>query len=77
MLISGWTGTEAAATLFLMEHRDIQFSVVQTANPVGWKWTVQLDATRTRSGVSPSMKAAIFDAQRKIDKELKRPRPGT
>jgi hypothetical protein len=38
---------------------------------------VQLDATRSKSGVSPSMKAAIFDAQRKIDKELKRPKPDT
>jgi hypothetical protein len=27
--------------------------------------------------VFPSMKAAIFDAQRKIDKELKRPKPDT
>jgi hypothetical protein len=60
-----------------MEYRDIRFSVVQTANPTGFKWTVQLDATRTRSGVSHSMKAAIFDAQRKINKELKRTGPDT
>jgi hypothetical protein len=54
-----------------MQHRDIQFSVVQTANPTGFKWTVQLDATRTRSGVSYSMKSAISDAQKKIDRALK------
>jgi hypothetical protein len=53
-----------------MQHRDIQFSVVQTANPTGFKWTVQLDATRTSSGLSHSMKAAIFAAQRKIDRAL-------
>jgi hypothetical protein len=60
-----------------MQYRDIQFIVVQTANPTGFKWTVQLDAIRTRSGVSYSMKAAISDAQRKIDKALGvgRPKP--
>ena len=57
-----------------MEHKGIQFSVVQTANPTGFRWSVQLDATRTRSGVSYSMKAAILDAQRKIDKELGSPK---
>jgi hypothetical protein len=53
-----------------MQYRDIQFSVVQTANPTGFKWTVELDARRTRSGLSYSMKTAVLDAQRKIDKEL-------
>jgi hypothetical protein len=54
-----------------MQHKDIQFRVVQTANPTGFKWTVQLDAIRTSSGLSHSMKAAISAAQRKIDKELR------
>ncbi|HEY0568027.1 MAG TPA: hypothetical protein VGD13_07850 [Xanthobacteraceae bacterium] len=54
-----------------MQHKDIQFSVVQTANPTGFKWTVQLDAERTRSGVSYSMKSAILDAQKKIERALK------
>jgi len=54
-----------------MQHKDIQYCIVQTANPTGWKWTVQFDPNRTRSGVSYSMKAAILDAQRKIDKELR------
>jgi hypothetical protein len=54
-----------------VQYNGIEYQVVQTANPTGWKWTVQLDATRTRSGTSYSMKSAVFDAQRKIDKELK------
>ena len=54
-----------------MEYKGIQYRVVQTANPTGFRWTVQLDATRTRSGVSYSMKAAVLDAQRKIDRALK------
>jgi hypothetical protein len=54
-----------------VEYKGIQYRVVQTANPTGFRWTVQLDATRTRSGVSYSMKAAVLDAQRKIDRALK------
>jgi hypothetical protein len=54
-----------------MEYRSIQYQVVQTANPTGFKWTVQLDAARTRTGVSPTKGSAIADAQRKIDKVLR------
>jgi hypothetical protein len=54
-----------------MEYRSIQYQVVQTANPTGFKWTVHLDAGRTRSGESYSMKSAILDAERAIDKALR------
>ncbi len=53
-----------------MQYKGIEYQVVQTANPTGWKWTVQLDATRTRSGTSYSMKSAVLAAQRKIDDGL-------
>lgn len=53
-----------------MQYKGIEYQVVLTANPTGWKWTVQLDATRTRSGTSYSMKSAVLEAQRRIDKEL-------
>ena len=54
-----------------MQYKAIEYQVVRTANPTGWKWIVQLGATRTRIGASYSMKSAVLDAQRKIDKELK------
>jgi hypothetical protein len=53
-----------------MQYKDIEYQVVRTANPTGWKWTVQLDAMRARSGTSHSMKSAVLEAQRKIDKDL-------
>ena len=53
-----------------MDHKGIQYQIVQTANPTAFKWTVQLDETRTRTGQSYSMKEAVLDAQRKIDKVL-------
>jgi hypothetical protein len=51
-----------------MEHRGIQYQVVQTAYPTGWKWTVQLDEGRTKTGVSFSTQYAIFDATNAIEK---------
>jgi hypothetical protein len=60
-----------------MEHKGVQYQVVQTANPTGFKWTVYLDANRTRTGVSHTMKFAILEAQRKIDQFLKAPNPKT
>jgi hypothetical protein len=31
-----------------MVHKGIQYTVVQTAAPTGWKWTVQLPNGRTK-----------------------------
>jgi hypothetical protein len=56
-----------------MQYRDIQYQVVQTANPTGWKWTVQLDDQGTKTGNAYSRAAAIALAQRAIDKALPPP----
>ena len=46
-----------------MEYKTIQFEVIQTANPYGWKWIVFLDATRTRTGVGLTRADAVLDAE--------------
>lgn len=51
-----------------MEYKGIQYDVVQTASPTGFKWTVQLDGERTRTGVAYSKAEAISTAERAIDK---------
>jgi hypothetical protein len=53
-----------------MEHKGVQYQVVETVNPRGWKWTVQLAEGRTISGVSFSRAHAIFYAICAIDKNL-------
>ena len=50
-----------------MDHRGIQYQVVQTASPTGYRWTVQLNATRMKTGTSSSRGNAIFQAARAID----------
>jgi hypothetical protein len=53
-----------------MQYREIEYQVVQTANPTGWKWTVQLDENRSRTGSGFNRTNAIGRAQRAIDKAL-------
>jgi hypothetical protein len=53
-----------------MEHRGIEYRVVQTANPTGWRWTVYLDGGRTKTGASFSKGRAIFNAVRAIEKAI-------
>jgi hypothetical protein len=57
-----------------MEHKGIQYQVVQTANPTGFKWTVQLDKNRIKMGEARSKSFAIFLALRFIDKALRKQR---
>jgi hypothetical protein len=54
-----------------MEYKDFEFYVVQTANPPGWKWTVFLDETRTRTGRAPTRASAVVEAERLIDHFVK------
>jgi hypothetical protein len=53
-----------------MEHKGIEYQVVQTANPTGWKWTVQLPDGRIKTGVSFSRGHATFYAINAIERAL-------
>jgi hypothetical protein len=53
-----------------MEHKGVEYLIVQTADPTGWKWTVHLDETRNLTGVSPTREGAVFQARRAIDQAL-------
>jgi len=53
-----------------MEHKTMQFEVVQTTNPCCWKWIVFLDATRMRTGISLTRADAVLDAELAIEKAV-------
>jgi hypothetical protein len=53
-----------------VEHKGVEYRVMQTANPTGWTWIVFLDETRIRTGISISRAHAVSDAERVIDKTL-------
>jgi hypothetical protein len=51
--------------------RGIQYTVVQTANPTGWKWTVSIDAKRTKTGTGFVRLGAIRRAEKVIEGYVK------
>ena len=61
----------------VMEYRDIEYQLVQTADPCCWKWTIFLDATRTRTGISLTRADAVLDAERAIDAFLEKRKPSS
>jgi hypothetical protein len=51
-----------------LEHKGISYSVVQTANPTGWHWTVELALPyKTRTGDTLRRDDAVRKAQHAID----------
>jgi hypothetical protein len=54
-----------------MDHRGVEYQVVQTANPFGYRWTVELDAEKTRTGTATSKGNAIFQVARVIDTAIR------
>jgi hypothetical protein len=54
-----------------MEYKDFEYHLVQTHDPYGWKWTVFVAETRTRTGRSLTRADAVLDAESEIDKLLK------
>jgi hypothetical protein len=50
-----------------MQHKGVQYQVIQTANLTGWQWTVQLAEGHTKTGVSYSRGHAIFYAINAIE----------
>lgn len=58
-----------------MEYKGVEYQVVQTTDPTGWKWTVELGREQTRTGSGRSRTAAIGLAQITIDEAIKKGSP--
>src|SRR4030095_15721920 len=41
---------ENRRALFLMQHKGIPYRIVQTSNPTGWKWTIEIPGKPHKSG---------------------------
>jgi hypothetical protein len=54
-----------------MDYKGIEYQIVQTSNPTGWKWTVEMEGRRPRVGSGHSRAAAVALAQIAIDKLVK------
>ena len=52
-----------------MEHRGVEFRIMQGIKPGDWKWSVETE-TGTKSGRSDRRDAAVIAAKRAIDNAL-------
>ena len=55
-----------------MDYKGIEYQIVQTSSPSGWRWTVEMEGRRPRVGTGYSRAAAIALAQIAIDKLIKK-----
>jgi hypothetical protein len=54
-----------------MEWKGIQYSIVQTTSPRGWRWIVYLPGRQPKSGTSSNRQIALRRAQIAIDQAIK------
>jgi hypothetical protein len=43
-----------------MEHKGVEFTVVQTTDGTGWRWEVRFGRGKNKSGVTPLGRAAAI-----------------
>ena len=62
-----------------MEHKGVEYSVVQTTSPVGWRWIVYLPGRPPKTGTHTNREIALRLARNAIDQAVKasptKPRP--
>ena len=54
-----------------MEYKGLQYSIVQTSNPTGWKWTIFVPGRRPKTGMAGNRPMAIRLAEIAIDKAIR------
>ena len=57
-----------------MEYKGFEYSVLQTANPTGWKCAIRLDERRFKVGSAFSRASAVTFTHQAIEKHLKKSR---
>jgi hypothetical protein len=54
-----------------MEHQGIEYTVLQTANPSGWKWSFKREGRVPKTGIAYDRIEAIRAAELAINRHLK------
>jgi hypothetical protein len=52
-----------------MEHRGVEYTVVQTINPYGWKWSFQREGRAPKIGIAGSRTEAVLAARLAINRD--------
>jgi hypothetical protein len=53
-----------------MEHQGIEYTVVRTANPSGWKWSFQREGRLPKTGIAYDRIEAVRAAELAINRNL-------
>ena len=56
--------------LFFMEHQGIDYTVVQTASPCGWKWSFEREGRLPKTGIAYDRIGAIRAVELAIKRNL-------
>ena len=55
-----------------MEHKGVEYTVVQMVDGTGWRWEVRFGGGKNKSGVTPLSRAgAVKVAEYEIDRVVK------
>jgi hypothetical protein len=52
-----------------MEHRGVEYTVVQTINPYGWKWSFQREGRTPKIGIADSRTEGVLAAGLAINRD--------
>jgi hypothetical protein len=68
---SEWPNSQKGRTFVDVEHKGIEYQILQMANPSGWRWVVRLGVDNIKTGVASSKGNATFKAVKLIDSAIK------
>jgi hypothetical protein len=57
-----------------MEYRDIEYTLVQTINPFGWKWSFEREGRLPKTGIAFDRAEAMHAVVREINRFLEEKR---
>jgi len=57
-----------------VEHQGIEYTIVQTINRFGWRWSFEREGRAPKTGVAYNRIEAVRAAERAISKALKEKR---
>jgi hypothetical protein len=57
-----------------MQYQGIEYTIVQTANPFGWRWSFDREGRSPKTGISYNRVEAILAAEGAINQALKEKR---
>jgi hypothetical protein len=54
-----------------MEHKGVEYTIVQSANPTRWVWTFQINGKEEKKGFAGTRPMAVVFACAAIDKAIR------